>query len=102
MRWYLGVIGRLHHEENLIYILKREVTNGTPNIFKEIHNDILFQHLRYHLFPIIINTTSDGVHFLNQIKREVPRSGKVDSYTMNKHDFFINVPLIIQSYCFVT
>ena len=33
MVWYLGVIGKLHNDECLIYILTGKVENGTPIIF---------------------------------------------------------------------
>ena len=31
--WYLGVIGKLHNNECLIYVFTGECFNGTPNIF---------------------------------------------------------------------
>ena len=36
--------------------------------------------------PMIINTTSEGVHFLNQTKLKVPISDTIDQKTDNEHD----------------
>ena len=35
---------------------------------------------------MIINTTSEGVHFLNQTKLKVPISDTIDQKTDNEHD----------------
>ena len=35
MGWYLGVIGKLHNDEYLIYILTGKVQNGNPSIFNK-------------------------------------------------------------------
>ena len=56
---YLGVLGRLHDEETLIYMFTGEVTNGTPNILKGIQYESWFQHLRDQFCSIIIDTTSE-------------------------------------------
>ena len=36
MGWYLGVIGKLHNDECLIYIFTGKVQNGTPGVFNKI------------------------------------------------------------------
>ena len=35
-----------------------------------------------------MNTTHDNVHFKNHVKGEIPRHGKMDPKTLNKHDLF--------------
>ena len=35
IRWFLGIIGKIHNDECLIYIFTGNVENGTPIIFNK-------------------------------------------------------------------
>ena len=37
--------------------------------------------------PVIVNTTHHNIHFLNQVKGEIPICGPIDPKTLNNHDF---------------
>ena len=58
----------LHYEETLVYLFTGEVTNVTQITFKGIQYEVWFKHLRDSFPSIIINTTPEGFHFLNQVK----------------------------------
>ena len=36
--------------------------------------------------PILINTTHNNAHFKNKIIEKIPRSGVIDTETINPHD----------------
>ena len=76
MGWYLWVIGRLHNDETLVYLFTGEVIDGTPNISSERQDVSWFQQLRYQFLPILINTTSDGVHFFESVERKISKKWK--------------------------
>ena len=48
---------------------------------------ICFQRLWDPFSPVIINTTYDNFHSLNQVEGKNPRCGTIDPKTLNKHDF---------------
>ena len=55
---YLGVIGKLHNDECLIYIFTGEVLNDTPNIFNRLHYHCWYKILRNKCLPVMIDTTN--------------------------------------------
>ena len=59
MGWYLGVIGKIHNDECLIYTFTGKFENSTPITF----NKKLYHSLRNQFSPILINTTHKNVHF---------------------------------------
>ena len=38
--------------------------------------------------PVSINTTHENVHLKNQVKQNIPRSGKTDQQKINNNNFF--------------
>ena len=52
MGWFLGVIGKPHNDECLIYIFTGNVENGTPIIFNKIFYSYWYKELRtnFHLY----------------------------------------------------
>ena len=78
MGCYLVVIGKLHNNECLIHIFTGEVINDTPNIFNKSKYYGWYKDIRNHFSPVLINTTHKNVHFFNQIKGNIPRSGTID------------------------
>ena len=63
MLWWLGVIGKLHNDECLIYLFTGEVLNGTPNTFTNSQYNYWFKYLRGQFSPVLINSTHDNVNF---------------------------------------
>ena len=60
--WYLRVIGKLHNEECLIYILTGEVQYVTPNTFTRQQYNNWFQQFRDNFSSVLNNTTYDNIH----------------------------------------
>ena len=85
MGWYLGVIGRIHNDECLIYLFTGEVLNGNPNIFTNLQYHCWYKELRDQFVPVLINTTHENVYFWNQVKWNIHRSGKIDWKTTNQN-----------------
>ena len=63
MGCFLGVIGKLHNDECLIYIFTGNVENITPIVFNKTLYRYLYKYLRTHFLPIFINTSHKNVHF---------------------------------------
>ena len=95
----MGVIGRLHNEECLIYIFTGEVQSGIPNTLTNKNYDTWFQQLRDQFPPVLVNTTYENVQFLNQVSGKILRCGRIDPKTLNKHDLFyqcyIDPPILL-------
>ena len=86
MESYLGVIGKHHNDKCLINIFTGEFLNGTQNIFTNSQYHFWFKELRKQFSPVLINTTHENIHFLNQVKGEIPICGIIEPKTLNKHD----------------
>ena len=67
--------------------IHKKCLNGTPIIFNKIIYSSWYKELRTHFSPILINTSHNNVHFLNQINGEIPRNGVIGPETINPHDF---------------
>ena len=72
MGWYLGVIGKLHNDECLIYIFTGEVLNGTPNIFNRSHYHCWYKILRNKCLPVMIDTTNKMFIFKIKLMGRLP------------------------------
>ena len=66
--WYLGVIGKVHNNECLIYIFIDEVLNGTPNIFTNSQYHLWYKYLRGQFSPELINNTHYNVSLFIKLK----------------------------------
>ena len=53
---------------NVLYIFTGEVQYCNPDIFTNEHYTSWFQQLRDQCLPVLINSTDDNVHFLNQVQ----------------------------------
>ena len=49
MGWFLGVIGKLHDYECLIYIFTKKIEDGTPIIFDKTINSPWYKELRTYI-----------------------------------------------------
>ena len=68
MGWYLGVTGKLHNDECLIYIFTGEVPDVTPKIFTNSQYKCWFKKLRNQFSPFLINNKHENVHFKIKLK----------------------------------
>ena len=57
MGWYLGVIGKLHNDEYLIYIFTGEFLNGTPKIFNKLQYHFWYKESKNQFLTVFIDTT---------------------------------------------
>ena len=63
MGWLLGVIGKIHNDECLIYIFTENVENGTALIFNKTIYSYWYEELKTHFSPRLINISHKNVHF---------------------------------------
>ena len=63
MRWYLGVIRKLHKDQCLIYLFIGEVLNGTSNIFTNSQYYCWLKQSMDKFYPVLNNTTHENAHF---------------------------------------
>ena len=67
----MGVIGKFHNGEYLIYIFTGNVENSNPIIFNN-NKSSWYKELRTNFSPILINTSDKNVHFLIKLMGEIP------------------------------
>ena len=85
MGCFLGVIGKLHNDECLIYIFTWNVENVTPIIFNRILYPSWYKELRTHFSPILINTLQKNVHFKNHTNGKISNSGLINPHELCYH-----------------
>ena len=89
----MGFIGNLHNDECLICVFTGKFENCTPAIFHQILYYCRQKELRNHVSQVIIDTTHNHIHFLNQINGKSPRSVVIDQQTINILD--------VQYHCYI-
>ena len=65
-----------------------KLKNSTPNIFNKTLYHSWYREFRNHFSPLLLNTAPKNVHTRNQINGEIPRSGLIDTETINPHDLY--------------
>ena len=82
----MGIIGKPHNDECIIYIFTGNFQNSTPSIFNKSLYHFWCKESRNIFSPVMVDTTHKNFHILDQINGKIHSSCIIDQQTINISD----------------